>query len=220
MGCAIVCGRFTLAFPKKLQAAFPRYRFMDVKPRYNIAPTQPIVALPNTGSDIAELMVWGMGGHINARSETVAEKPSFREAARTRRALVFADGYYEWQPMADGKQPYYIRRRDGSPFAFAALYDDEPRAGSERVRAVTLMTRAAAPAVAAIHDRMPVVLRDDACDRWLHAEPLDAAEITAILERAYVDFDSYPVSLAVNRVSNDDPRMIEPFSPPQQGSLV
>jgi putative SOS response-associated peptidase YedK len=214
-----MCGRFTLAFPKKLEAHFARYRFPAVAPRYNVAPAQPVVALANTGTNEAEEMLWGIGGHINARSESVSSKPSFRDAARRRRAIVFADGYYEWRAMGDGKQPYYVRRPDGAPFAFAALWAEEMPLGADVGRAVTLMTRDAAPSVRAIHDRMPVILARDDCERWLVRGELESEAIAQILEGAVVDFESYPVSLAVNKVSNDDPRMIEPVAPPQQGTL-
>ena len=132
-----MCGRFTLTVPQKLKAMFPKYRFPGLAPRYNIAPTQRVVALPNTGTDEAEMMVWGMSGNINARAETVTEKPSFKRSARERRAIVFADGYYEWKMFGDGKQPYYIRRSDGEPFTFGALWDEELAGVAERVHACT-----------------------------------------------------------------------------------
>lgn len=213
-----MCGRFTLTVPAKLRAAFPNYRFPSITPRYNIAPAQPILALPNTGENEAQMMVWGMSGNINARAETVASKPSFRHAAREHRAIVFADGYYEWKAFGDGKQPYYIRRPGGEPFTFAALWDDE-LAGAERVRTCTLITTEALPSLRTLHDRMPLILSAEARERWLDPKPLEEPSLNAILHEGNVDLESYPVSLAVNRVANDTPVLIERAEPPEQESL-
>lgn len=213
-----MCGRFTLAAPAKLKALFPALRFPPITARYNVAPTQPILALPNTGENEAQMMIWGMGGNINARAETVALKPSFKHAARERRAIVFADGYYEWKAFGDGKQPYYIHRPDGEPFTFAALWDDE-RAGSERIRTCTLITTEALPSLQSIHDRMPVILSPQARERWLDPGPLAEQSVDAILHEGEYDLESYPVSLAVNRVANDNPVLIERAEPPEQESL-
>src|SRR6185437_16948896 len=158
-----MCGRYALTVPAKLKSLFPKYRFPAMTPRYNVAPTQEIVALRNDAGDDAEMMVWGMGGHVNARLETVAQKPSFADAFEKRRAIVFADGYYEWQTRQDGKQPYFIHRPDEQPFAFAALWEGN---------ACTLMTTEAAPSLATIHDRMPVILAPDSCEGWLVAREL------------------------------------------------
>lgn len=214
-----MCGRFTLTFPEQLKTVFPRYRFPKMAPRYNIAPAQPVLAVANAEEDAAEEMLWGMGGNINARAETVAEKPSFREAARTRRAIVFADGYYEWRAMGDGKQPYYIHRPDGAPFTFAALWGDERASSGASVRACTLLTTAASQPLQAIHDRMPVILSERARERWLQPVSLDAAAIAGILADGAYDLESYPVSLAVNKVASDDPTMIVRVEPPHQESL-
>lgn len=208
-----MCGRFSLTVPQRLRTAFPQYRFPLVAPRYNVAPTQPVLAVTNMRSDEAETMTWGMAGHVNARAESVAVKPSFRNAVRERRAVVFADGYYEWKAHGDGKQPYFIRRPDGEPFTFAAIWDEQLE------RAVTLLTAEASPALQSIHHRMPVILGPAAREEWLRAGPLDEDAIARVVRDREVELESYPVSLAVNRVANDAPILIERVSPPEQPSL-
>lgn len=206
-----MCGRFTLTAPQKLGARFPRFRFPALAPRFNIAPTQPVVGVRNTGGDDAELLSWGLHGNINARAETVAVKPTFRESLRSRRAIVFADGYYEWQQRHDGKQPYFIHLLDGSPFAFAAIWD---------ATGCALMTTDALGGLVTIHDRMPVILLDGAIDRWLAPEPLDAVAAQALLAGGNGGaLVAEPVSTKVNRVANDDPSLIVPVRPPEQESL-
>lgn len=179
-------------------------------PRYNVAPTQEIVALRNNADGEAAMMIWGMGGHVNARAESVAEKPSFADALVKRRAVVFADGYYEWQVRQDGKQPYFIHRPDEQPFAFAALWEGN---------ACTLITTEAAPSVALIHDRMPVILADDFRDAWLAPMPLEPRAATALLVNPMSDLVSRPVSTAVNKVSNDSEMLVRRVEPPDQQAL-
>ncbi|HET9030508.1 MAG TPA: SOS response-associated peptidase [Candidatus Aquilonibacter sp.] len=205
-----MCGRFALTVPAKLKAIFPNYRFPKIVPRYNIAPTQPVIAIPNTGTDEAQMIAWGMGGNINARAETVTEKPTFKHAARAQRAIVFADGYYEWKVLPDGKQPFYVRRADGEPFTFAALHD---------AAACALITTAARGSLASIHHRMPVILTEASRERWLDERPLDDGTIAELLADVVCELESYPVSVAVNRVANDRPALIERVAPPEQPSL-
>ncbi len=213
-----MCGRYTLTVPARLAAVFPAYRFPAVAPRYNIAPTQPVLGLRG-GERAAELLVWGMRGNINARAESVAVKPTFRESLRLRRALVFADGYYEWQALGDGKQPFYVRREDGAPFAFAALWSMEAAADGVARHTCALLTTAASPALQPIHHRMPVILRDEHCGAWLSLEPMEADAAAGVVARADDRLRAYPVSLAVNRVSNDDPSLVREVRPPRQGDL-
>lgn len=205
-----MCGRYALTTPKRLIERFPQYRFPAMTPRYNIAPTQEIVALRNDARGEASLMPWGMGGNINARSETVAVKPSFRESLRVRRAVVFADGYYEWQKRPDGSQPYFIHRADEEPFVFAALWD---------ATGCTIITTDAAPQLASIHDRMPVVLSDEFRDAWLANVALESEAATALLTAPLGDLVAYPVSTAVNRVANDSPVLVARVEPPEQRGL-
>lgn len=155
-------------------------------------------------------MPWGMGGNINARAETVAVKPSFRESLRIRRAVVFADGYYEWQKRPDGSQPYFIHRPDEEPFVFAALWD---------ATGCTIITTDATPQLASIHDRMPVVLPDEFRDAWLANVALESEAATALLTAPLGDLVAYPVSIAVNRVANDSPVLVARVEPPEQRGL-
>ena len=179
-------------------------------PRYNVAPTQEVVALRNDANGEASLIAWGMGGNINARSETVAVKPSFRESLRARRAIVFADGYYEWQKRHDGSQPYFIHRPNEEPFAFAALWD---------FAGCTIITTDASPQLASIHERMPVILSDEFRDAWLANVPLESEAARALLAAPLTDLLARPVSTAVNRVANDGPSLIVRVEPPEQPGL-
>jgi putative SOS response-associated peptidase YedK len=181
-----------------------------MKPRFNVAPTQEVVALRNDAGGEASLMVWGMGGNINARAETVAVKPSFRESLRTKRAVVFADGYYEWQKRHDGSQPYFIHRADDEPFAFAALWD---------ATGCTIITTDASPELASIHDRMPVILSDEFREAWLASVALESDAACALLASPLTDLVARPVSTAVNRVANDSPVLIARAEPPEQPGL-
>jgi putative SOS response-associated peptidase YedK len=205
-----MCGRFTLTAPQKLSSRYPRFRFPAATPRFNVAPTQAVLAVRNTGEDAAEFLAWGLQGNVNARSETVAVKPMFRDSLRERRAIVFADGYYEWQRRYDGKQPYYIHRPDGAPFVFAAIWD---------ASGCALMTAAAAGELAVIHDRMPVILADELCERWLQREPMDPESAERLLAHGTNALVAEPVSTAVNRVANDAPSLIVPVKPYEQGDL-
>ncbi len=212
-----MCGRYTLTVAKRLISAFPEYRFPEVAPRYNIAPTQPVLGVRN-GHAEAEFLIWGLRGNINARAETVATKPTFRDALRERRALLFADGYYEWQVRGDGKQPYYVHRPDGAPFAFAALWESESSPDGPVVTCA-IVTTDALPALRAIHHRMPVMLDDADRAAWLAPGPVSSESALDVLARGDYRVEAYPVSLAVNRVSNDDPALTREVRPPHQGDL-
>jgi putative SOS response-associated peptidase YedK len=190
-------------------------------PRYNVAPSTPVLGLRNAAGDEAEFMTWGP--HlINARAETLATRPSFAQALRFRRAVVFADGYYEWQHQSGmRKQPYRVTLASGQPFAFAALWeqlpvpDDGPRFGC------TLVTRDARADLAWVHDRMPVILNEEGTRAWLEAHELpagcDADVLSQTIDGPYV---ATAVSRAVNKpVGDDDPSLIVPVSPPVQDSL-
>lgn len=227
-----MCGRYTLTRPERLEGAFPQFRFPRLTPRYNVAPSTPVVALRNTGDCAAEFLEWGLipywageergsAAHINARAESIATKPAFRDAYRLRRAVIFADGYYEWQRgEGTAKQPYHITLADGEPFTFAALWDDwrDPN-GMER-RTCAIVTTQASPDLAWIHDRMPVILDGEARERWLSLEPLEPSDARAVLQPREHRFETTPVSTAVNRAwRDDDPALVERVVPPHQGSL-
>ena len=196
----------------------------ELSPRFNIAPTQAVAAVRARADGGRELvaLTWGLipswskdrtiGSRlINARAETVGEKPAFRAALRARRCLVLADGFYEWQKLGTRKQPHHIRMRDGRPFAFAGLWERWTPAEGDPVESCTIITTLPNEVVAPIHDRMPVILAPADLDRWLDPGVRDPAAVAALL-RPYPagDMTAYPVSLRVNSPGADDPSCVVP----------
>ena len=144
---------------------------------------------------------------INARAETVAEKPSFRNAYRKRRCLILADGFYEWRKEGDGKTPYFISLADGSPFAFAGLWENwTDKESSESLQTAAIITAAASDFMAQLHQRMPVVLRPALAGRWLDG---DTELLGETIEHG-PKFRAWPVSRTVNNARNESPDLIEP----------
>jgi len=223
-----MCGRFTLSNPdaEQLAAQFGVAALPDLRPRYNIAPTQPVAAVRRAaGKAIREmaLLRWGLVPAwakdptigvrlINARAETAAEKPSFRVAFRRRRCLIVADGFYEWQKQQSGKQPYYIRLRGGRLFAFAGLWERWTGPDGQEIESCTLLTTAPNDLLRPIHKRMPVILHPDDYALWLDPAVGDRQRLQPLL-RPYpaAEMEAYPVSRRVNNPRNDDPRCIEPY---------
>ena len=226
-----MCGRFTLTVdPADLMDAFaldagasPDLSLLG--PRFNIAPTQAVAVIPNTAPRHLELMRWGLipswakdpkigNSLINARGETVAEKPAFRSAFKRRRCLILTDGFYEWKKEAGGgKTPYYIRLANGRPFAFAGLWEVWRPADGSELPTCTIITTEANRLTAPIHDRMPVILGFEDWPRWLGEEPADEAALKALLkpfpsERMAI----WPVDRKVGNVRNDDAGLLEPLS--------
>jgi putative SOS response-associated peptidase YedK len=161
---------------------------------------------------------------INARSETVAEKPAFRAAFRKRRCLVLADGFYEWQKQNGTKQPYYVRLREGRPFAFAGLWEYWRGEKDEPVVSCTLLTTEPNSLVRTVHNRMPVILQPDDYDLWLDRDMQEPAALQRCLAAFGAgEMELYPVSRLVNSPKNDDPLCIEPLElesgPPLPGLL-
>ena len=227
-----MCGRFTLTHPDQdLALQFDLPEIPDLQPRYNIAPTQPVAAVrvaPESAVRELALLHWGLipfwakdpkigSRMINARSETAAEKPAFRAAFRRRRCLVVADGFYEWQKLNGGKQPFYIRLHDGKPFAFAGLWEHWEGPDGAVIESCTLLTTEPNDVIRPLHNRMPVILQARDYDLWLDAEVQQAEQLQPLLG-PYLpgDMEAYPVSRWVNSPPNDDPRCIEPL-PQQQG---
>jgi putative SOS response-associated peptidase YedK len=221
-----MCGRFTLTVdPSELQQAFPWVDVPDgIKPRYNIAPTQPVAIVPNDGSNRLNYYVWGLipswakdpgiGNRlINARAETLAEKPSFRTAFRRRRCLILADGFYEWQssPESKLKTPMFIHLKDKQPFAFAGLWELWFAPDGSEVRSCTIITTAPNSLMEPIHNRMPVILLPDAYQRWLDPGEQAPSRLQDLL-RPYpaVEMAAYPVSRRVNNPANDTVDCIKP----------
>jgi putative SOS response-associated peptidase YedK len=219
-----MCGRFTLAAPtEQLATQFQLAAAPELAPRYNIAPTQQVAAVRATegGRELA-LLRWGLvpswakdpsvgAKMINARSETAAEKPSFRSAFKQRRCLIPADGFYEWQQHGGVKQPFHIRMADGAPFALAGLWELWKTPEGDWLQSCTILTTAANALMEPLHDRMPVILPADQYERWLDPGLRDAGALQALMlpfpaERMV----AYPVSRAVNKVGNDGPELVAP----------
>lgn len=194
-------------------------------PRYNIAPTQGVatVVAENDGSRVLRLMRWGLippwakdlsigSRMINARCETVAEKPAFRNALKRRRCLIVADGFYEWQKQpGGGKVPMFIALKDRAVFGFAGLYESwtEPESGASLL-SCTIITGPANALVAPIHDRMPVILPPEAYEVWLDPTENNAARLADLLKPYPADrMMAYPVAARVNTPTQDDPGLIE-----------
>jgi putative SOS response-associated peptidase YedK len=219
-----MCGRYTLTVPgDALIEAFDLSSLPELRPRYNVAPTQeaPVVRAADDGGRRLDLLKWGLVPYwaedpsignrmINARAETAADKPSFRTSFKKRRCLVAADGFYEWKKAEGGtKQPYFIHLRDGSPFAFAGLWDRWRRDDRE-ILSFTILTTAPNELVRPLHDRMPVILPRGDYGLWLDPEVSDRQRLTALLEPYDPGaMEAYPVSRFVNAPANDGPRCIE-----------
>lgn len=191
-----MCSRYSLTSPPEaVRALFQLARLDGFPPRYNIAPSQPIVVVRTDAPSnrMAGLMRWGLIPSwvkdparfkmlINARSETVGDKPSFRAAFRHRRCLVPADGYYEWTTTPSGKQPHLIRSRDGSPFAFAGLWENWLGPDGSEIETAAILTTAANADLSVIHDRMPLILKPADYDAWLDCSPGSGAHVMDLLQ--------------------------------------
>lgn len=214
-----MCGRFAFYSPSEATAAlFGAHGSLDVQPRYNIAPTQLIAAIRNAADDGRELALlrWGLvpfwakdpsigNRMINARAETVAEKPAFRAAYRRRRCLVLADGFYEWHAEGNGKTPYYISQADAQPFAFAGLWEHwQSKESDDVIESATILTANANDFMARLHHRMPVILEPATADRWLSGDD-------TVLEYAVSHspaLQAWPVDRSVNSPKNEGEGLI------------
>lgn len=221
-----MCGRFAFfSSHEAIARLFGLAGAAQIEPRWNIAPTQlvPVVRTDGEGARRLAMLWWGLipgwaqdrsigARMINARAETLAEKPSFRAAFRRRRCLVLASGYYEWQAGPAGKQPWFIRREDGEPFAFAGLWERwTEREGAAPLESCAIVTTAASAALAPIHDRMPVVLRPEACELWLDPRTEDAARLGPLLgPDGARGLRAVRVGRRVNSARNEGPALIEP----------
>lgn len=219
-----MCGRFTLTVsPDQLQAAFDLSEPppAELGPRYNIAPTQPVALVTNQLPRKLELFKWGLipawakdpkigNSLINARGETVAEKPAFRAAFKRRRCLILADGFYEWKKDGKTKTPMYIQLKDGAPFALAGLWEVWQAADGSSVPTCTIITTTPNKIMETIHDRMPVILPPKAYATWLTPGELTAAEAHALLQPfAASKMKARAVSTLVNNPRVDDVRILQ-----------
>jgi putative SOS response-associated peptidase YedK len=215
-----MCGRFKLTLtPEVMAELFGVDEEPVMAPRFNIAPTQPVLTVrPRQGGGRQWAQArWGLvpswakdpsigARMINARAETVAEKPSFRVAVRKRRCLIPADGFYEWRKTAAGKQPYLIGFENGRPFAMAGLWESWRQPDGSPLESCTIITTAANPVVADLHERMPVILPTELYDEWLHNDPLPPPRLQEILVPfAGPGMTTNQVSTRVNNPRNDDP---------------
>lgn len=221
-----MCGRFAQHSPIEIfQLAFNIDIIeSDATPNYNIAPTQQILCILNQDNQNHLVKFhWGLvpfwskdikigSRMINARAETVADKPAFHNAFKKRRCLILADGYYEWKGKKGQKQPYYITIPSGKPFAFAGLWetwlskeiDDE-----SAYRSCTIITTEASESLKDLHHRMPVILLKDYHEKWLNPEIQNQKELKNVLENGIIDdLQYYPVSKHVNSPKNNDPECI------------
>lgn len=219
-----MCGRFLQTANAADYASLLEARAVvetPLPPSWNVAPTDEVYVAACRGPErLLGTMRWGLIPHwstdgrpgpINARVETAADRPTFRDSFRTKRGLVPADGFYEWRRQGTRKVPYWIRRADGYPLVFAALWSawQHPSTG-EWVRSCTLITRPAAGPVAEIHDRMPTVLRPEVWERWLDRELRDPDEVAAlatVIEPSELLVPTEVVPL-VNSVRNDGPELL------------
>jgi putative SOS response-associated peptidase YedK len=196
-----MCGRFTLTVDaNSIQQAFPWLNLptQEMTPRYNIAPSQPVAVIPNDGKHRLDYFNWGLIpswakdpkiGYkmINARSETLAEKPSFRSALKHQRCLIPADGFYEWAKFPDEgqKTPHYIYHTDKTPFAFAGLWEEWFSPDGSLIKSTTIITTEPNKKIKSIHNRMPVIVKSEFYDLWLSSEHKQYPELKHI-------FDPYP----------------------------
>jgi len=214
-----MCGRYTLTTPGDLLAEeLGLDSAPDVAPRYNIAPTQESLIVVQPATDrIAKKAVWGFGGGrgsllINARSETVAKKPAFRDAFVSKRCLIPADGFYEWLGGRGQRQPIYFSPADRRPMAFAGLWEwlaDDP-AGFDPAAVFTILTTSANELVARVHDRMPVILDRSSFSLWLNPETPVAELAGSLVPPPARALSHRPVNRAVNDVRFDSPACLDP----------
>jgi len=223
-----MCGRFTLTADMNiLQESFPWLNIPEgLGPRYNIAPTQPVAVVPNDGKNKLDYFVWGLipswskdpkigSRMINARAETLAEKPSFRTAFRRRRCLILADGFYEWRQEGQGlpKTPMYIKLASSKPFAFAGLWESWNSKDGSNILSCTIITTQPNAMMEKIHNRMPVILPEDAYPLWLEQGEADTTRLSELLiPYTKEEMVAFPVSRAVNSPQNDSPLNVQPVN--------
>lgn len=228
-----MCGRYTLiSNVSELQGRFGF--IMDgppPEPRYNIAPTQSVLAVVNDGERRGEMMRWGLlpswakdvkigSRMINAVSETAASKPAFRSAFRRRRCLVLADGFYEWRREGKQRFPMYFTQKSGEPMAFAGLWENWKSPEGDWVRSCTILTTGANSFIEPIHNRMPVILSPETEPLWLDPLTEEPGTLEPLLLPAPSELlEVREVSTTVNNVRNDAPVCVAPLTPPEEVRL-
>jgi putative SOS response-associated peptidase YedK len=222
-----MCARFTLtARPDLISQLFDLDLLLDIHPRYNVAPTQDVLAVRTAADGEREFarLRWGLipswsndasigNKLLNARSETIAEKPSFRDAIRKRRCLIAADGFYEWKTENRHKQPYFIHFPDRKPFAFAGIWERWHADDGKLVESCSILTTAANDLLKPLHERMPVILAKQDYPLWLDSHVTDAAEVQPLLRALPADaLQLYAVTPKVNNARFDEPQFVEPLN--------
>jgi putative SOS response-associated peptidase YedK len=220
-----MCGRYVLkATLPDIARMLGMHVDLALEPSYNIAPASPVPACTMQEPDRKQLVLmhWGLIPHwskkpdsgyrmINARAETVAEKPAFRSAFRHRRCLIPADGYYEWKSMQGRKQPFYFSMKDGNPFCFAGLWERWQPDDGDAIDSCAIITTGANALGAEVHHRMPVILAQHDHARWLDPRNAESAQLLPLLQPFPPQAMSvYPVSTLVNNARIDEPRCITP----------
>lgn len=216
-----MCGRYVLTISLDLFIKlFGLKAVPDLPDRYNVAPTQRVPAIRQTSGGLRQmdLLRWGLvpswskefsGGLINARSETINEKPSFRHAFRHNRCIIPATGFYEWRTIGSRKTPYFIHMANHDPMAFAGIWDMWKSPEGEMIETCAILTTQANAVVATLHDRMPVILPRESFETWLAPEVQDPAVLSKLLAPSPAEaMAMYPVSTLVNKVGNDSPDCI------------
>jgi putative SOS response-associated peptidase YedK len=222
-----MCGRYVIKAPvSQLATMFDLIDVPKLTPRYNVSPTQSVPAIrlkPEKKERELAMFKWGLipswakdpaiGNRlINARADSVAQKPSFRSAFKRRRCLMVADGFYEWQKTNGKKQPYFIGLKDDAPFAFAGLWEHWEEPEGEPVESCAIITTDANDLVKEIHNRMPVILKKKDYELWLDQEMQDPDKLQKLLVPfSAKEMKAYPVSLMVNNPKNENPKCIEPM---------
>jgi putative SOS response-associated peptidase YedK len=222
-----MCGRVTIAEVEEIHAELRALsvELEGIQPRYNVPPSEPLPAVRvRDGQREAAWLRWGLipwwahdpaiGSRMaNARCETAAEKPAFRDAMRARRCLILVDGFYEWRAGTRPKQPYLFRMRGGKAFAIGGLWESwlDPNGG--RLETCTILTTEPNALVAPLHDRMPVIVRREDYDRWLDPATTDPEALRSVVTPFDADaMESWPVSTRVNTPANDDAQLLEPVT--------
>ena len=222
-----MCGRFTLRTPAKdIAEVFQLLHALELSPRYNIAPTQPVAVVRQIDRHREiSMMRWGLVPSwskdpksgpplINARADTVATKPSFRSAFKSRRCLIPADGFFEWQKTGEKtKQPFYIRLAKDHPFAFAGLCEHWGGSDSSAIESCVIITTDANETLRPLHDRMPVILREADYDRWLDPKAQDAGNLGKLLKPyPSEEMTAFPVTTFVNSPRKESAACIDPVA--------
>lgn len=218
-----MCGRFTVSMDiEELQQAFPGVDFgLYLKPNFNVAPSQTVLAIPDFESSKAHAFHWGLVppwskdksiGYkmINARAETLAEKPSFRKPLQKQRCLIPTNGFFEWKAAGNTKQPYYIRLKSGKPFAFAGLWEKWMQSDQEPLYSCTIITTVANELLQTLHQRMPVILPPDHYPTWLDTSIVESDRLSALLKPyGSEQMSFFPVSTLVNNPRNNSPDCVQ-----------